>query len=164
MSDTRFQAPLGQLEKRKGGYFFLPLDADTVDGLSRGKATRLIVTIDGEVTISCGLNHMGDGSFFIIVATRYLRALGKRVGDLVDFVVEEDPNPLGVEVPEVLVELLAQDEEAQAHYERLTDGRKRTLIHTLARIRDVDRQVHTALEFLAEEARKAAARAAKRKP
>jgi hypothetical protein len=150
ISLTRFQA-LGQLEKRKGGYFYLTLTAEEVAQFPRQRDTRLRCVMDGKVAFSCGLNHLGDGNFFLIVASRHLKALGKELGDPVSFEVSEDPNPLGVEVPEVLEVLLAQDEQARATYESFSEGTKRSLIFSIQKMKNLDRQVAKIQSFLAGE-------------
>ena len=149
------EQPIGQLEKRKGGYYYLQLAAEVVNQFPHQRAIRLVCTLDGKLSISCGLNHLGDGNFFIIIASRHLKILDKTEGDMVSFALAEDPNPLGVAVPEVLEALLAQDEAANERYGQLTDGRKRTLIHTLNKVKDIDKQVHTALAFLNQPQRRA---------
>ena len=99
---------------------------------------------------SCGLNHLGDGNYFIIVASKYLKQLGKGLGQEVTFEIKEDPNPLGVKMPEVLEVLLAQDEEANQIFQGLTDGKKRSLVYTVLKVKDIDEQVQAALKFLGE--------------
>ncbi len=147
----KFEQTIGQLEKRKGGYFYLTLDADIVNQFERKRATRLLCTLDDKLTIACGLNHLGDGNFFIIVATKYMKKIGRKVGDVITFEITEDPNPLGVEIPEVLTVLLEQDEDAKNIFDQLTDGKKRSLIYTIMRTKNIDKQVETVLEFLEKE-------------
>ena len=154
MPHLSFEQPIGQLEKRKGGYFYLGISAEEVAKFEKGKATRLVCTIDEKVSYSCGLNHMGDGSFFIIVATRYMKQLKKQIGDIVVFEITEDPNPLGVKIPEALAVLLEQDEAAKAVFDKITDGKKRSLIYSIQKIKDIDKQVQKSLDFLEEEDRK----------
>lgn len=151
MSKFKFEQAIRQLEKRKGGYFYLTLDADIVNQFEKKRATRLLCTLNDKLTIPCGLNHLGDGNFFIIVATKYMKKIGKQMGDVITFEITEDPNPLGVEIPEVLSVLLAQDEDAKKIFDQLTDGRKRTLIYTIIRTKSIDKQVEMALEFLQKE-------------
>lgn len=115
MSKFKFEQAIRQLKKRKGGYFYLTLDADIVNQFEKKRATRLLCTLDDKLTIPCGLNHLGDGNFFIIVATKYMKKIGKQMGDVITFEITEDPNPLGVEIPEVLSVLLAQDEDAKKY-------------------------------------------------
>ena len=154
MPHLSFEQAIGQLEKRKGGYFYLGIPAEEVAKFEQGKATRLVCTIDQKVSYSCGLNHMGDGNFFIIVATRYMKQLKKQIGDIVAFEITEDPNPLGVKIPEALAVLLEQDEAAKAVFDKITDGKKRSLIYSIQKIKDIDKQVQKTLDFLEEEDRK----------
>ncbi|MEL6925343.1 MAG: DUF1905 domain-containing protein [Bacteroidota bacterium] len=149
-----FTQHIGQLEKRKGGYYYLTIDADTVNQFEKKRHTRLVCTIDHKVSYSCGLNHLGDGNFFIILSTARLKKLGKELGDEVHFSIKPDPNPLGVEVPEVLTVLLQQDEAAKGIYDQLTDGKKRSLIFQIKPVKNIDLQVEKALQFLEGEAEK----------
>ncbi|MEM8567479.1 MAG: DUF1905 domain-containing protein [Bacteroidota bacterium] len=137
-----------KLAPRKGGYYYLRIDKEKVDKMPKKKATRLVITIDQCISYSCGLNHLGDGNFFIIVAGKYVKKLQKNEGDPVSFEMIEDPNPLGVPMPEVLEVLLAQDEELNRKFEKLTDGKKRSLIYFTTSVKDIDKQVQKALAFL----------------
>jgi len=154
MPSFSFTQHIGQLEARKGGYYFLRIEADIVEQFERKRATRLICTLNNELSYACGLNHLGDGNFFIILATKHMDTLGLQLGDPIQFEIHEDPNPLGVEVPEVLEVLLAQDEEAQAIYEAITDGKKRNLIHTMNRVKNIDLKIEKALRILEDERQK----------
>ncbi len=149
-----FQQPIQQLEKRKGGYYYLRVDREIVEQYERKRSTRLKCKIDQKVTYSCGLNHLGDGNFFIIVATKYLKKLGKDLGEMVIFEIYEDPNPLGVEIPKILQVFLEQDEVAKEVFNRITDGKKRSLIYLIKPIKDIDRQIEKISIFLEEEGRK----------
>ena len=142
---------IGQLEKIKGGYFYLTIEADIINQFERKRHTRLVCHLDEKISYQCGLNHLGDGNFFIIIAGKYLEQLGKKVGSFVHFKIEEDPNPLGVDVPEVLTVLLAQDESLSEIYDKITDGKKRALIFSIIKIKDIDKQVQGITEFLAKE-------------
>ncbi len=137
-----------QLEKRRGSYFYLTLDSELVDSFPQQRKTRLICTLEGELAFQCGLNHLGDGNYFIIVNRKNLSRVGKELGDEVEFRLEEDPNPLGVAMPEVLTALLAQDAELKSRYDALSMGNKRHVIHSIARIKDLDLQVKKAIEMI----------------
>lgn len=137
-----------KLEPRKGGYFYLPIEAATVSQFPQKRATRLICTLDAIVSYPCGLSHLGDGNFFIILAQKHLKTLQKHTGDLVRCALHEDPNPLGVEMPDVLDALLTQDDELKAKYDQFTDGKKRSLIHSMNTTKDIDRQVRIAIAML----------------
>ena len=139
---------IGQLEKRKGGYFFLKIDAEIVNQFEQQKKTRLICTLDHQLEFQCGLNHLGDGNFFIILSKKNLSSIGKELGDTIHFHLRKDPNPLGVAIPEVLEVLLEQDEELKAIFEKLTAGKKRNIIHQMNRIKNIDLQISRTEELI----------------
>ncbi len=139
---------LKQLEKRKGGYYFLTINAEVVNEFKNGKHTRFVCNVDKILAFSCGLNHLGNGNFFIILATRNVKSISKRAGDMVSFESREDPNPLGVKLPEVLTALLEQDESLKQKFDNLTSGKKRSLVHAISRIKDLDKQVAKTTELL----------------
>ncbi|MEM6720001.1 MAG: DUF1905 domain-containing protein [Bacteroidota bacterium] len=140
-----------QLLQKRGSYYHLEISAEIVNQWEKKRATRLICTIEEHVTLRCGLNHLGNGDFYIMLAKRYIKQIGKEAGEIISFKLEEDPNPLGVEIPEVLEVFLAQDPDGQAIFDKLTDGRKRTLIFSILRIKSVDKQVESILKFLQTE-------------
>jgi hypothetical protein len=142
---------IGQLEKIKGGYFYLTIDAQIIQQFERKRHTRLVCHLDGKISYQCGLNHLGDGNYFIIIAGKILQQLGKKVDSRVYFRIEEDPNPLGVEVPEVLTVLLEQDEHLKEIYDKISDGKKRALIFSILKVKNIDKQVDGMIEFLGKE-------------
>ena len=108
----------------------------------------IVCILDEKINFRCGLNHLGDGNFFVIVAGKCLEQLNKKVGSLVHFRIEQDPDQLGVVMPEVLEVLLSQDEELKSIFDKITDGKKRSLIYAILKTKDLDKQVQTAVEFL----------------
>lgn len=140
--------PLEKLDKRKGGYTFLRIDAKVVDRFSQKNKTRLLCTIDQQLTIQCGLNHLGDGHFFIIIGAKFLKALQKKEGELVNVLIQEDPDPLGAPMPEVLEVLLEQEPELKALFDSFTPGKKRMVIHGILRLKDIDKQVNMATRLI----------------
>jgi hypothetical protein len=139
---------IGQLEARKGGYFFLQIEAGVVDQFPHQRRTRLVCQLDGRLSFQCGLNHLGNGHYFIILAAKNLAAIGKTLGDRVAFELSEDPNPLGVDVPEVLAALLEQDADLKSQFEVLTLGKKRSVIHQIKAIKDLDRQIEKTVALI----------------
>lgn len=153
MTILQDQQSIHQLEKRQGGYFYLRVPAAWVHQFENKRNTRLLCTLEGQLTFACGLNHLGDGDYYIILSRKNLQTIGKLPGDTVAFVLQEDPNPLGVAMPEVLEVLLAQDESLHHAFSQLSLGKKRSVIHTLNKIKDLDKKIQKALQLIPEEAR-----------
>ena len=148
MPEFRFTQIIQQLEKRQGGYHFLKINANVVSQFDKGRHTRLRCNLDEQHEFSCGLNHLGDGNYFIILSGKNLKKVNKELGDEIHFRIYEDPNPLGVEIPEVLQVLMDQDVSARETFNKITDGKKRSLIYTIQPVKDVDKQVRIILDFL----------------
>jgi len=137
-----------QFDAHRGGYGYVIVPAYGVGTLPEGKKTRLLCTVDGKFTFQCGLNHLGDGNFYIILSTRNLKSMELVPGQTIHFGLQPDPDPLGVAMPEALAELLQQDEVAHKLFEQLTMGRKRYIIHAVSRYRNVDKLISTALSLI----------------
>ena len=137
--------------QKRGSYYHIEVASDIVNQFEKKRATRFICTIDNKVTLRCGLNHLGNGNFYIMLAKKYIQEIGKEVGERISFTLTEDPNPLGVDIPEVLEVFLAQDEAGKQIFDQFTDGRKRTLIFKILRIKNIDKQVETIINFLKAE-------------
>lgn len=137
-----------QLEKSKGGYFFLIIDAETVNQLTNKNKTRLICTLDNKISFQCGLNHYGDGNFFIIISSGNMKIIGKKSGDQIHFEISEDPNPLGIDIPETIKILLEQDIVLKEKFDALTDGKKRGILIQTNKIKDIDKQISKAIKLI----------------
>ncbi len=148
MKTFKSEQIIGQLEKRKGGYFFLKIDSEIIHQFKNKRLTRFLCTLEKSATFPCGLNHLGDGNFFIILSNKNLQAVNKKLGDNICFELNEDPNPLGVEMPEVLEAILEQDETVKANFESLTLGKKRSVIFALNKIKDIDKQILNAPKLI----------------
>jgi hypothetical protein len=145
------EQPIGQLEKIKGGYYYLKIEAEIINQFEKKRHTRMICHLDKKISFRCGLNHLGDGNFFIIVSGKNLEQLNKKQGDTIHFNIEEDPDQLGVEVPEVLTVFLEQDKAMKMIYDKITDGKKRSLIYSILKTKNIDKQVNEISAFLNKE-------------
>jgi Domain of unknown function (DUF1905)/Bacteriocin-protection, YdeI or OmpD-Associated len=139
---------IDQLEKRKGGYFYLTIPAEVVNQFENKRQTRLICTINECFSFQCGLNHLGDGNFFIIIGSQKMKEIGRKLGDKVRFEVKEDPNPLGVDIPEVLEAMLEQDEELKNAFENLSLGKQRSVIFAIQKIKSIDKQIEGIRKYI----------------
>lgn len=74
--------------------------------------------------------------------------MGLQPGDSFNFFLLEDPNPLGVAIPETIKVLLEQDDLLSKKFDTLTDGKKRAIIHQINRIKNVDLQIERAQKLI----------------
>lgn len=139
---------IGQLEKRKGGYFFLKIEVELVNQYKNKRHTRLICKLENNLSFQCGLNHLGDGNYFIILSGKNLETVGKTLGQKIKFELREDPNPLGVDMPEVLQSLIEHDDVLKIKFEKLSLGKQRNIIHQMNKIKDIDKQVAKTIDLI----------------
>jgi hypothetical protein len=137
-----------QLEKRKGGYFYLTIPSVIVNQYKNKRYTRFLCTLEDSLTFQCGLNHLGDGNFFIILSSGNLKIVQKQLGDKIHFELNEDPNPLGVNMPEILDSIIEQDADLKGIFESLTLGKKRNIIHQIIKIKDIDKQIQKSIKLI----------------
>ncbi|MBL7706616.1 MAG: YdeI/OmpD-associated family protein [Taibaiella sp.] len=148
MKNYNSNQTIEQLEKRKGGYYYLKVDASIADQFAHKRKTRLICRLDHKLSFQCGLNHLGDGNFFIIISTKNLKSINRQVGDLVPFQLTEDPNPLGIDMPPTIEALLQQDAEIKSKFDQLTNGKKRSILVQVSKIKDMDKQISRTAELV----------------
>lgn len=132
-------------------HHFVGLNKEIVDALEKKDKTRLLCVVDDRISYSCAIKKNRFGEYLLMISVGNLKKIKKTQGDQVTFEVCQHPNPLGVDVPEVLEVFLSQEPEAKVLYDSFTDGRKRTLIFHILRVKDVDKQVQRIIDFLAEE-------------
>lgn len=148
MKNFKSEQIIGQLEKRKGGYYFLKVNAEIVEKFENKGKTRFICKLDDKMSFQCGLNHFGDGNYFMIISTKRFKLIGRQLGETIPFELIEDPNPLGIQLPETIEILLEQDNELKNKFDQLTDGKKRTIIVLISKIKDIDKQISKTIDLI----------------
>lgn len=149
---AKFNTYLEKLDPMRGGYRCVMYDKALIDTFPKKSKTRIILDIDdGTIQIQAGIQSFGGGKYFSMIGKTKLGGHTYEQGQAISVIVYLDPNPLGVEIPEVVEALLEQDELIKRTWEKLTDGRKRTICHTVYRIKNIDKQVDKCLEFFEEE-------------
>lgn len=152
---ARFDTYLEMLDPMRGGYRCVMYDKELVDTFPKKSRTRIILDIDnGTIQVQAGIQSFGGGKYFSMIGKTKLNGHTYEQGKAISVVVYLDSNPLGVEIPEVIEALLEQDELIKRVWEKLTDGRKRTICHTVHRIKNMDKQVDKCLVFFEEEREK----------
>ena len=96
---------------------------------------------------SLAVLHLKDGSRYFSVSAALRRAAKIRVGDpvRVNFKIV---NPDKLDIPEELQAILAQDDDARKAWEKLTTGYRRSLIHYVTSVKNVDSRIKRSLDLL----------------
>ena len=110
---------------------------------SEDKSRRVVCTL-GDVEFPCAIMPLGTG-WMIMVNKDRQKKLGFTEGMLVEVGLRQDNSQYGMPFPEELQEVLAQDDIAQSYFEALTAGKKRSLMHLVNNVKNVDTRIERAL-------------------
>ena len=127
-----------------GQHFIVP--APVVGALSEGSEDkRVVCIINGAVEYQCALIPRGEGIYVIHVNKARVKKLNLKIGDQVQISLRKDDSEYGLPVPEEFTEVLEQDPEANAFWEKLTPGKKRTMLYIIAQPKSSDLRITRAL-------------------
>lgn len=110
-------------------HFKIPLDI--ANTYIEKKSKRLLVTINGELTIQAGIMSAGENVYFINLNKKIRDQLKLNEGTRIDIVLNQDDSIYGMEMPEALEEVLNSDLEAKTCFDQLTPGKKRNLLYLI---------------------------------
>ena len=107
---------------------------------------RLVCRVNNQISFQCGIVSLGNGLGYVSINIKRMKELKVKLGDSVSVVLEEDQSELGMEMCEEMIEVFAQDEFAFQKFNKLTDGKKRTLIHWVATVKNSDKRIERSLK------------------
>ncbi len=136
------------LPPAKGGYHYLEIEAETVLQFKRKAATPLLCELEDQLTIAVRLSLLKGENYAIVLERKHLLAIAKKAGDTINIKLYEDPNPLGIENPAVLVAILEHDAVAEEKFERLSKHEKKEFVEIITPIADLENQVNKIFELL----------------
>jgi hypothetical protein len=130
------------------GWHFIHVEAVTGEKFEKREGSRRVIcSINGHEGFQCALMPSG-GRFYIMVSKEKRARFGISAGDTLKVELIEDISELGAPMPEELQEVLNQDPDGQIYFDKLTAGKKRSVMYFVGKIKDIDKRIHTALIFL----------------
>lgn len=127
------------------GWHFLLVDGEIALKLGfTGKFKRVVCSINGGEGFQCALMPWGE-LFYIIVNKKKRDEAGIVSGDMVDVVLEKDESKYGLPMPEEFAEVLRQDPDGDKLFHNLTEGKQRSLLYYVGKVKDIDARIHAGL-------------------
>ena len=143
----KLSSVIGQLPQLVGmHYLFIP--ASAVKKMGGTFNVRVICTVNNSLKYQGGIVALGEGNAYISINKARLKQLGVKAGDLVEFTLENDDSEFGMTVPEELVELFNQDDEAKARFDALTKAMQRYIIHYVSSVKSSQLKIDRAFTLL----------------
>lgn len=130
------------------GMHYLEVPEEIIQQLGGKINIRLLCTVNQAVTFHCGLMPLGGGAAYIYMNNKRMKELGLSLGDEVAVSLQPDHSPYGMEMPEELSELLAQDELGNQRFHLLTPGKQRNIIHYISQVKNPQLRIDRAIRLI----------------
>lgn len=127
---------------------YIPISEEQAKYFLDKKIKRLIVTINKERTLHRAIQRSNDFGYYIMTGKGFLKKAGLEIGDLVDIKLKEDTTELKSLIPEALDAVLKSDFEGFEAFDKLTPGKKRTIIYLVTGVKSEQKQVERALKII----------------
>jgi hypothetical protein len=105
---------------------------------------RVVCVLNDVLTLHAAIMPHNNG-WVISMNKNNLKKLGLKVGASVEVSMSQDTSEFGLPMPEELSEVLEQDAEAKKYFDALTAGKKRSFIHIVSAVKNIDKRIERAL-------------------
>lgn len=139
----RFRTRIGHHPKLKLHYLEIP--ARIVAKLGGKFSARLLCTVNGELSFQGGLVALGGGKGYVSLSRARMKKLGVEVGDTVSLALARDRSKFGMEYPEELRALLAQDAAAKRKFAKLPPSKQRYVVYYVGLVKSSHLRLERAL-------------------
>ncbi len=141
---------IGKIEKFDTGLwsYHILVPESVYKALTLDGKKRIICTLNDHDDFHAGFMPDGNGRWFIKLSKDKMKEFGLALGQEVSVKVSKDTSSYGMAIPEVFSELLYQDPEAAAYFEKLSDGKKRSLIYIVDKPKSSEIKLRKAIVIL----------------
>lgn len=143
-----FTAPLARFNSDLWHFHIIVPNAVVESFDFAGKAKRVVCIINDQESFHCAFMPAGNGVYFISLNKEVRKKLGAEEGDLVEAQVVLDTSKYGMPIAEEFEMALVQDPQAESLFNDLTDGKKRTLLHLVNKVKSSDIRIRKSLSIM----------------
>ena len=142
-----FASRIGKLDYLMGVHY-VEVPANIVKKLGGLNKQRLFCSINKHPKFQCGMMALGEGRGYITVSKKKLKEFSITLGDKIDVTLEPDKSEFGMEVPEELIEIVAQDTEAEKRFMSISGSKQRNIIYYVIGVKNSDKRIERALKLI----------------
>lgn len=110
--------------------------------------TRVMCSINDNKAFHGGLVNLGEGHAYITVNKKRMKAYAISLDDEVKVTLEKDESEFGMEVPEELEALLAQDEAGKKRFSALKPSIQRYIIYHVDGVKNSQLRIDRAIKLI----------------
>ncbi|HZY81223.1 MAG TPA: YdeI/OmpD-associated family protein [Cyclobacteriaceae bacterium] len=141
-----FKTKIYKLEHLAGHYIDIP--ATVVKKAGGTGKQRFICTVNKTLTWKCGLVSHGVGKAYILLNKKLMQAGKFKIGQSIDVVLKKDTSKYGMDVPNELKELFAQDAVGKERFDGLVAGKRRYIIYYINQVKSADLRIERAVRLI----------------
>ena len=142
-----FASCIGKLDYLMGVHY-VEVPEKIVKKLGGLNKQRLFCCINTHPKFQCGMMALGEGRGYITVSKKKLNQFSIALGDVIKVILEPDNSEFGMEVPEELIEIFAQDPEAEKQFMSISPGKQRNIIYYVSGVKNSDLRIERALKLI----------------
>lgn len=151
MDPIIFETTVDHLTALKLHYLHIP--SEVLSKLNNGEEIgkfnqRVIVRVNDNVEWQAGVVALGEGNAYIAISMARMKKLRIERYDNVHISLVKDNSQYGHEFPLELLEVLAQDSEADRRFKSLTPGKQRTLIYYILQAKSSEKRIEKSVLFM----------------
>ena len=143
---TSFTTTLQKFDSNLWGFHF-PVPTNIAEIFIEGNDRRVVCKINHTAQIQGALMPYSE-EYFLLLNKELVKTLQLTIGVDVHLQLEKDKSEFGMPMPKSFHALLEQDAEGNQYFEKLTPGRKRSLIHVVGKVKNIDSQLNKGLAIL----------------
>ncbi|MEL6675582.1 MAG: YdeI/OmpD-associated family protein [Bacteroidota bacterium] len=126
---------------------YIPLPEDIALQAQTELGKRVICEVNG-IPIHCAIKRSNRIGYYIMAGKSTVQKIQAEPGDTLNLVLRKDDTPYQMAMCAELEEVLFTDPEAEAFFKRLSDGKKRSLIHHVSKAKHSDTRINRALALM----------------
>ncbi len=133
------------------GMHYVEIPKEVVDSIGAGFKLRVVCTVKspkGSVTFQGGLMSLGRGRAYLSINKKRMKEAAVIAGSRIEVTLKPDVTEYGLELPEELRELLAQDSEGRKRFEGLTPGRRRWILHYVGQVKSTEKRLERSITLI----------------
>jgi hypothetical protein len=134
-----------QIKNTGGGMHILPIPDGALPAPLAKHGNRFLFTIEPEYTFHGALLYNKQIGLYVMASKKLMKEAGVQSGDEVQLIIREDASPDQFEMPEELSEVMKWDPEANALFQQLTPGGRRSIMAMIQRHKTEQKRIDLAL-------------------
>ncbi|MEM9824460.1 MAG: YdeI/OmpD-associated family protein [Bacteroidota bacterium] len=127
---------------------YLPIPEAVAQQILQEFGKRIVCVVKGRPPLHCALLRSNAIGYYIMLGKKSRQQLNITFGEELELKIDQDRSQYQAKVPQELQVVLETDPQGLEQFERLSDGKKRSIIHYIDRAKQSDTRINRALKLV----------------